>query len=495
MISEQDLYQLIIARLDGDGISNPDYKEWIRYLTQKGIGGFVLFGGEIEEIREFISELQGLSSQPLFICSDIEQGVGQQITGATLFPTNMGVASAIDIEAPEDTLLFDQAIHAIADEALYTGINMPLIPVLDVNTNPDNPIICTRAFSDDPERVAQFGMRYIEMLESRGLLSCAKHFPGHGDTDIDSHVDLPVIRKSRDELFRIDLYPFKKAIESRVSGIMIGHLSLPMIDSIPASLSERIIQDILRIDLGYQGLIVTDALTMDALRDFENKYPQCIQAGVDILLHPEDPETACAELKNALKDGGLDVKKIETALSRIRDIKERLKRHNHIDIDLKKNHEIASRLFERSITLLSCKDEILPLKDSDNLIVIKCVETDEYDPAPFTELTQRIFDIKGDNLQVSGKTAIVAIYTSSSAWKGKARLSRDTIDRINRIIRDASRSIMISFGCPYVLRGIRGADAMIVAYDTGTYSHRAVVKALKGEIEFTGRLPLRIDIG
>ncbi len=267
---EKKLYQLIISRLDGDKVASKKYQEKIIELVKKGIDGFILFGGKKDEIRDFISKIQSISEIPLFIASDIERGVVQQIKDTTLFPCQMAIAAAINKDRPEDVSLLRSAIKAIADEAMDIGINMPLIPVLDVNQNPDNPIICTRAFSDNPEDVAWFGSEYIKILETSGLISCAKHFPGHGDTAIDSHISLPVITKSRTDLMTTDIMPFVGAIKAGVSSIMIGHLSVPAIDSMPASLSKMIITDLLRMELGFNGLILSDALNMDALKGNKN---------------------------------------------------------------------------------------------------------------------------------------------------------------------------------------------------------------------------------
>ncbi|MBM4146447.1 MAG: hypothetical protein FJ240_09295, partial [Nitrospira sp.] len=241
---EKKLYQLIISRLNGEEIYLKSYRENIFGLIEKGIGGFIIFGGKKEEVRNFIDKMQSVSEMPLFTASDIERGAGQQIQGCTCFPCQMAIASAIDTES-EDLLKLRNTVNAIADEAKDIGINMPLIPVLDVNRDPDNPIICTRAFSDNPENVARLGSEYIKILESSNLISCAKHFPGHGDTSEDSHILLPVINKSYKNLIETDIMPFKEAISSGVSSIMIGHLSIPAIDHKPASISKKIISNIL----------------------------------------------------------------------------------------------------------------------------------------------------------------------------------------------------------------------------------------------------------
>src|SRR4030066_2136050 len=260
---QRKLYQLIISRLDGGRICDQTYFESIFTLVRKGIGGFIIFGGKREDLRPFVDKLQATAEIPLFIASDIERGVGQQIHGYTKFPCQMAVRAAINRDDPADMAILRDSLRAVALEAIDAGINMPLIPVLDINNNPDNPIICTRGFSDNPEDVSFFGSEYIRVLEGMGLISCAKHFPGHGDTSTDSHISLPLIRKSYDDLLNFDVRPFAGAIKTGVSSIMIGHLLIPSIDdSVPSSLSKKVITDLLRKELGFNGLIMTDALHM-----------------------------------------------------------------------------------------------------------------------------------------------------------------------------------------------------------------------------------------
>lgn len=276
-ILEKRLYQLIIARLNGDRIESQGYQKNIIELVKKGIGGFILFGGEKDKVRRFIPHTQSISKIPLFIASDIEHGVGQQIINTTMFPCQIAFAAAINKDAPEDVKILRDALKAIAHEAADCGINMPLIPVLDVNQMPDNPIICTRAFSDKPQVVAWFGSEYIKAIEDTGLLSCAKHFPGHGDT-------------SKEDLLSADIMPFMQAIKDGISSIMVGHLSIPSIDKKPASLSKKVITDLLRKELGFEGLILTDVLMMSALKDAGDVPVECVNAGVNILLHPADAD-------------------------------------------------------------------------------------------------------------------------------------------------------------------------------------------------------------
>ncbi len=338
---DQKLYQLIVSRIDGGKLSSKPYQEHAFGLVRKGIGGFILFGGKRDEVRDFINKLQSISKIPLLIASDIERGAGQQIDGATGFPCQMAAAAAIDKTGSDNGLILEKMVKAIADEAADIGINMPLVPVMDVNQNPDNPIICTRAFSDNPEDVAWYGRKYIKALEDEGLISCAKHFPGHGDTAVDSHISLPVISKSMTDLMDVDVFPFKESISAGVSSIMIGHLSIPEIDPLPASLSKKIITGLLRHELGFEGLVLTDALNMHALNEFENVPAKCIDAGADIILHPADADAAAEELQHGVTSGEVDEAKIDAAVERILRFKAGIKNIQKAEVNYKVHAQLS----------------------------------------------------------------------------------------------------------------------------------------------------------
>jgi beta-glucosidase-like glycosyl hydrolase len=489
---ERKLYQLIIIRLDGDNIQSEEYQNKIFNLIEKGIGGFIIFGGESDEIKNFIGKIQSIAEIPLFIASDIERGVGQQIKGATNFPCQMAVAAAIEKNRPEDILLLNIIIQAVADEAIDIGINMPLIPVMDVNQNPDNPIICTRAFSDNPKTVAWFGSHYIKFLEDSGLISCAKHFPGHGDTAVDSHISLPVITKSKDDLMKTDLMPFIKSIEAGAGSIMIGHFKVPALDSKPASLSKRIITDLLKKELGFNGLIITDALNMSALKDFGNVPVECIKAGVDILLHPVDADITVKELLSAIEYREISEGQIDSALERIMKAKERFSKIKKQDVNYKAHAFISEQISDMSITLVKSSPGILPISKDKDANIVFAGDDDIYK----SSLLKNHFNSEPQTLNSTkwpvAELLIIAIFTSVAAWKGSSGISDEEKRKIIELIKQAKSSIVISFGSPYVLRHFKEADILIAAYEPSEQAQMAVMKCLKGEIEFSGKLPVTL---
>jgi beta-glucosidase-like glycosyl hydrolase len=491
---EKRLYHLIISRLDGENIPLPEYQKRIFQLVRNGIGGFIIFGGKNDEVKHFVKTLQTISELPLFIASDIERGVGQQIQGSTLFPCQMAMAAAIDRSNPYDVGILEEAIQSVADEAKYVGINMPLIPVLDVNQDPDNPIICTRAFSDDPEVVTWFGLKYIEILEKAGLVSCAKHFPGHGDTAIDSHVSLPVINKSYEELISTDIVPFRSAISQGVSSIMVGHLSIPVIDIMPASLSMEI-HSMLRSALGFEGLILTDALTMHALNDIPDVALRCLNAGVDILLHPAEPDEVVKTLLSAVLSGQLPEDRIDTALTRIINRKEKLRSTGMHKVDYQVHARLSSQITDKSVSLIKGVPGIVPVVNGENIHIFMAGDEEPSLRSPLKDLSANVWMLHeiGANPDLHNTIAIVAIFTNVAAWKGSAEISENEKNRIRDLLRSSRKSIVISFGNPYVLRHFPESDALVAAYEVTDQAQETVVKWLKGSGGLEGRLPVRLS--
>jgi beta-glucosidase-like glycosyl hydrolase len=490
---EKKVYQLIVRRLDGDRIGSAAYRKKIFEHIDRGIGGFILFGGERDEIRTVLDEMQSAAEVPLFIASDIERGVGQQLRGCSNFPCQMAVSAGIDRSNSGDVDLLERGVTAIAEETKDIGINMPLIPVLDVNQNPDNPIICTRAFSDNPRDVAWFGKKYTEILESAGLISCAKHFPGHGDTSSDSHILLPVISKSYDQLMAVDILPFKEAVEAGASSIMVGHLRIPSVDLKPASLSRRIITDILRSELGFDGLVLTDALNMHALQDISDVSVQCLQAGADILLHPADPEGTVRELMDGLASKKITEEQIDAALQRIMKAKKRFEQSVPREIDYEHHKALASLITDMSISLVRKKAGLLPVAGRDTVQLIFAGDPELFQASPLKNC-YKSWSIAIEGIGAEQDICIFAVFTNIAAWKGSSGINDDEKKRIQELMSKARHSIVISFGSPYVLRHFPEADVLIAAYEATEQAQTAVVQCLEGLRDFKGRLPVESDI-
>lgn len=298
--------------------SNATLERWIREL---GVGGVILLGGSAIEVGQRSQQLQDWAQIPLLIAADIEEGVGQRFSGATWFPPPMALGAIADRD-PEQAMSLAEAMGAsTAQEAAAIGLNWVLAPVVDVNNNAANPVINVRAFGEDPKRVSQLACAFIRGAQSFPVLTSAKHFPGHGDTAIDSHLELPVLPHTLKRLSEVELPPFAAAIAAGVDSVMTAHLHIPSLDAtLPATLSSKILTHLLRRQMGFDGLIVTDALIMGAIA---NQYGPndaavlAVEAGADILLMPADPEAAIAAIVEAVETGRIALERIHASLERI----------------------------------------------------------------------------------------------------------------------------------------------------------------------------------
>jgi len=337
---EEQVAQMIVVRASGYLFDHQiPYPEWEppvatlqHWVQDLGVGGVILLGGSAGELAVRSQQLQNWAKVPLLIAADIEEGVGQRFTGATWFPPPMAMGK-IALENPAQAQWYAQQMGAItAQEALAIGINWILAPVVDVNNNPDNPVINVRAFGETPEAVSQLASAFIRGTQLYPILTTAKHFPGHGDTATDSHLDLPVLPHSPPRLATVELPPFQSAIAAGVDGIMSAHLLLPAWDNqLPATLSPSVLTDLLRKDLQFQGLVVTDALVMGAIANHygANEAPvMAVAAGADILLMPVDPPGAIQAVCEAVKSGRLSPERIQSSVARIWKAKSKVRSHS-----------------------------------------------------------------------------------------------------------------------------------------------------------------------
>ncbi|NET37847.1 MAG: beta-glucosidase, partial [Cyanothece sp. SIO1E1] len=293
-------------------------KSW---LGELGVGGVILLGGSAGEISLRTQQLQEWAQIPLLMAADIEEGVGQRFSGATWFPPPMAIG-AIAHQDLNQAKAYAQAMGAVtACEALAIGLNWVLAPVADVNNNPANPVINVRAFGATPDIVSQLVTAFIQGAQQQAVLTTAKHFPGHGDTAVDSHLELPILPHNQDRLAQIELPPFQAAMQAGVDAIMTAHLKIPALDPhFPATLSQPILTQTLRQQLTFEGLIVTDALVMGAIT---NRYGAneaavlAVEAGADVLMMPADPEGAIQAICEAVAAGRITPDRIQTSVARI----------------------------------------------------------------------------------------------------------------------------------------------------------------------------------
>jgi beta-glucosidase len=332
----EQIAQMIVVRASGYLFDHQiQYPQWEptadilrHYIQDLGVGGVILLGGSAVEVGLRSRQLQDWARIPLLIAADIEEGVGQRFPGATWFPPPMAL-SAIAAHSLEQAVNLAETMGAVtAQEALAIGLNWVLAPVVDVNNNAQNPVINVRAFGETPELVSKLTTAFIRGTQRHAVLTAAKHFPGHGDTATDSHLELPVLAHSRQRLMQVEWPPFKAAIAAGVDAVMTAHLQIPSLDSkYPATLSQFTLTEELRQRMGFDGLIVTDALVMGAItnRYGANETPVlAVEAGADVVLMPVDPEGAIAAIHQAVETGRLSLERIQASVERIWRAKQRV---------------------------------------------------------------------------------------------------------------------------------------------------------------------------
>ncbi len=492
---------MVMPRLEGAKFEDTRYVDQIKVLINNGIGGFILFGGTVENTPQHLRELQGLAETPLLITSDVERGLGQQLAGGTLFPNQRAVSSAINRRVKKDLELLDAMLDAVRTETRAAGIHAVFSPVIDVNINPDNPIICTRAFGDEPGIVEWFGSRYIMRLQKphgkRGrleLLACAKHFPGHGDTDQDSHSVLPVIRAARVRLNRVELPPFRRAVKDGVGMVMVAHLLVPALDmETPTTFSKKTITALLREGMEFDGLIVSDALDMGALsRTYspEEIAVRAVEAGIDILLHPRDALATIDAVVSAVEQGRLTSQRISESVERIMTAKKRLglldkTGQKSVRIDYLKHRPIAREIARKTLCIVSGDKKMFPLPHDGGVACF--ILDDDNNRASGDVFVQamraRCKHILAMVLTIGSEIpeslvldairasdfVVMAIYSRISASKGHSGLDdrlRDVALKFLKTVKsEKGKSIVISFDSPYLLDNFKDADVLIAAYD------------------------------
>ncbi len=522
MTLEEKIGQMIACRYSGNFVNrDSDYLESLESLIVKQkIGGLILYRGEVYETAYLTNTVQKLAKIPLLIASDFERGAGNQISGATLFPPLMALGATW---SEEQSYLMGR-ITALEARAL--GIHMTYAPVVDVNINPENPIINVRSLGEDPEQVSRLAIGFIKGCQDNGLIATAKHFPGHGDTDQDSHSVLPTVGGDRSRLERVELYPFRQAIEAGVQAIMIAHLQLPALDptpDLPATLSPLIITELLRNELGFKGIIVTDAMDMGGVTSLyspEEAALKAVQAGVDIVLLPPLPDEVIEYLIQATGSGQISETRINASVKRILEAKARLGLHKNrlVNVDIldekvatKEHLQNADRVFENSLTLVKNEGQVLPLLGADQKIAVFSLSSD---PGAYfagrtfiqeigkrcPELTTFYADrfTGGEFIQEAVEKAseadviVFALFSFRRAWKGSVDLDLRHIQLVQEAIANCTPVVVVSFGSPYFLKHFSDVDSYLCAYRWDSPAQKAAAKALFGEIDIKGRLPVSL---
>lgn len=506
--------QMVMPRIDGVFLEDAVYRKEIEALVREGLGGFILFRGDIENTPRRLKDLQKLAEVPLFITSDVERGLGQQLTGGTRFPSQRAIASAINRRSRQDGELLSAMLEAARTETRAAGIHGVFSPVVDVNSNRCNPIICTRAFGETPEIVEWFGRRYITELQKPGahgrldLLACAKHFPGHGDTDQDSHSVLPVISAGRTRLNSLDLPPFREAVKDGVAMIMVAHLLVPALDpEKPTTFSKKTVTALLREGMAFEGLIVSDALDMLALAgqySQEEIAERTLLSGMDILLHPKDARVTINAVAAAVEQGRVTLKRIQESVDRIRDAKTKLGlfdpfKSNTSKIDYEHNRSIARNISRKAVKIVSGNKKVLPFKPDKAACFLLDDDSAGRGEVFLKKMQASIKTFSGTVLTPGSALAqehllervaaadwvVLPVVSKISASKGYSGVSPRLEETAHRVITAAKKakkpSVVISFDSPYILESFKDAEVCIAGYDWMNEIQEAAVEILLGK--------------
>ncbi len=514
--------QLIQIRVPGKFINrqNPEFQQIAELISKYHIGGVALFAGNVYDSAVLLNELQQISKLPLLVASDFERGASFRIANTTSFPWTM----AIGATGSEEFAYQQGAITA--QEARALGVHWIFAPVMDVNSNPENPVINIRALGEDPELVARLGAAFIRGARDMGVLTTAKHFPGHGDTVTDSHVGLPVVSSDMARLQSLELIPFISAIDAGVDSIMTAHVAVPKITGnprTPATLSSTILTDMLRNSLQFQGLIVTDSLEMaGATKSYWSGLAavRTIQAGADVLLLPPDAVVAINTIEHAVKHGDISENRIDVSVERILRAKSSLGLHRRRTVPIERiseivaspqNQKLAQDIADHSITLLRDNQHLLPLNPIRaprifSLIIASGLESSPGDvfqaemhqrfPSLYTEwIDARASDeIVAEIENYAAKADVIVFSTLVRLISGKRNLTFSEKQRrvIDKLIASGKPLIWVAFGSPYVLELYPQIGTYLCTFSYSDVSQIAAAKALCGEIAVGGKMPVSI---
>ncbi len=514
--------QLVLIRVGGayTNLESSQFLELKEQVRETNLGGVVLFAGNVYESAVLLNDLQATSRLPLLVAADFESGASFRISDTTSFPWAMAVGAT-----GSEQFAYEQGMIT-AQEARALGVHWILAPVMDVNNNPDNPVINIRSYGESPRLVARLGSAFIRGARAGGALTTAKHFPGHGDTATDSHVGLPVIQSDIARLQSTELVPFKSAIEAGVDAVMTAHIALPGITGksrLPATLSSEIMTGLLRTELNFRGLVVTDALEMNGVTDHYwcgLAAIRAIQAGADILLLPPNALVAIREIERAVKRGDISETRIDQSARRVLLAKSSLGLHRSRTVSIRRigetvasplNLSLAQEIANHSITVVKDAQGLIPIDRVSGTRVLSLVLSAGLDSSPAAvfqaEMRRRFSSIRtlwanarisaeevSDIRRAASNADIIVVSTLVRLASGRNTLAIPKRQRtvLREIIDSRKHVIWLAFGNPYVFELAPRAGTYLCTFSYSDVSQIAAAKALTGEIAVTGTLPVRI---
>ena len=510
MTLEQKIGQLFMVA----AYSNKDsshVKNVETLVKDQQVGGLIFFqGGPVRQVK-LTNHFQSLAQIPLFIGIDAEWGMSMRLDSTFRYPWNMSLGAVSNMK------LIEEMGAQMAQQSKRMGVHFTFAPVIDINTNPKNPIIGNRSFGEDKEAVTERALAYMKGLQSNGVFATAKHFPGHGDTSKDSHYTLPTVSFDKNRIDDVELYPYKKLIRAGLASVMVAHLNVPALeerDGFPSSISYSVVTDLLQKDLKFKGLIFTDALNMKGASNFKKPGDidlEAFKAGNDILLFPEDVPTAISKMGAAYEVGEITEERLAFSVKKILSFKYRAQLNQYKPIDTQYLYEdlhdtsfetLNTQLFNQMQTVLKNENQILPIKslEKEKLAYVKLgddshdtfLETLNY----FTDV-EEVSDSTLDGLIQKLKTytkVIVGFHKADGAWKNHELKEKEQV-WLYEIAR-TNQIIYASFAKPYALLPIstyENFESVLVSYQNHPNSQRAAAEVIFGTIEAKGKLPVSLN--
>lgn len=509
---DEKIGQLFMIRAHSD--LGPDHVAKVVQLVEDyHVGSMCFFQGSPEEQIRLINKYQELSRIPMLMAIDAEWGLGMRMKTSTIsFPYQLTLGAI-----QNNQLLYEMG-REVGRQLLRTGLHINFAPVVDVNNNAANPVINFRSFGEDRYNVTAKSYQYMRGMQDAGIYTSAKHFPGHGDTDVDSHLDLPVIPHDRQRLDSIELYPFEALIKRGLTGVMVAHLSVPTFDSRPnrpTTLSRPTVTRLLRDSLGFDGLIYTDALEMKGVtKHFApgETEAEAIMAGADVLCLPEDLGAARREIKRYLAEGKIDAAQLEASVKRILRAKYRLgltrftpipQQGVQADLNNAKALALKQSLLENAMTLVRNPEDLIPFNDLDtttyaSLSIGTAVRTPfqnrlaDYVKMPHLQVGKEIgADKSGELIRTLGQkdVVIVGLHNMSSRASSNYGITQSTVNFVKRLAQE-TKVVLVVFGNPYSLKYFDDIDWVLEAYQEDGTSQDVAAQALFGAFPIRGRLPV-----
>lgn len=520
MTLEEKAGQLVIPNANGfdSSDSSMSYIRLKRLVEEYKVGGFVFFKGRLPEKTVLMNRLQELSKLPLLMGSDFEHGVGMRVDEGTDFPSLMALGAA------DDSLLAYEMGAIIGRESRMIGIHQNYAPVVDVNNNPDNPIINTRSVGEDPELVSRIASALMRGMQDSRMIATIKHFPGHGNTSQDSHNETALIASSKFDFNKTELYPFRNLISEGALSVMVGHIRIPKVytSGVPATLSSEITTGLLKNELQFKGLVVTDAMNMHAI---SKVYPDslstlmALKAGNDLILFPANPESAVTSIVNSVRAGLISEERLNESVTKLLRVKEwaglaenRLIPNGEILHSVKSSYaeKISAQIAKKSITLAKDKKKNIPLKlDNKHKYIHLIVTEGRMDKGGYFDSLLRTalpkiktveinkFTLKRDLNKIFAEirkhqTVVISVYNSISSFKG-TRSFDPRIEKMARKINALKKNkILLSHADPYITDLFPSAGTYMLNYGHSEASEMALFKALIGSNQITGKLPVSI---